>query len=161
MRSWCKLANEVASQVRFEVTQIDRLFETYADLLARAQQSTPNNVEIAALSAVLHSFYSGLENIFQLVAKRLDASLPRGPAWHRDLLAQMAEQRPQRVPVISAPTARHLAEYLGFRHVFRHAYAFYLDWNELQKLVLPLGDVWAQTRQEFQSFLESLDPNEA
>ncbi len=86
------MANEVASQVRFEVTQIDRLFETYADLLAHAQQSTPSNVEIAALATVLHSFYNGLEDIFQLVAKRLDVSLPRGPTWHRDLLAQMAEQ---------------------------------------------------------------------
>jgi hypothetical protein len=155
------LADEVASKVRFEVTQIDRLFETYADLLAGVQRSTPNHVEIAALSTVLHSFYGGLENIFQLVAKRLDASLPRGPTWHRDLLAQMAEQRPHRVPVISAPTARHLAEYLGFRHVFRHAYTFYLDWNELRKLVLPLDGVWAQTKQELLAFLESLEPNAA
>jgi hypothetical protein len=136
--------------------QIDRLFEAYADLLAHAQQSAPGNVEIAALATVLHSFYNGLENIFQLVAKRLDASSPRGPTWHRDLLAQMAEQRPHRGPVISEATARHLAEYLGFRHVFRHAYAFYLDWNELQKLVLPLGDVWARTRQELLAFLETL-----
>jgi hypothetical protein len=142
--------------VRFEVTQIDRLFESYADLLAHAQQSVPSNVEIAALATVLHSFYNGLENIFQLVAKRLDTSLPRGATWHRDLLAQMAEQRPHRAPVISVTTARRLVEYLGFRHVFRHAYAFYLDWNELQKLVLPLDNVWAQTRQELLAFVETL-----
>jgi len=150
------LASDLTLKVQFEIAQIDRLLETYADLLVRAQQTTPDLVEIAALATVLHSFYNGLENIFQLVAKRLDMGMPRGATWHRDLLAQMAEARSHRTSVISITTARRLTEYLGFRHVFRHAYAFILDWRDLQVLVLPLADVWAQTKQELLAFLETL-----
>jgi len=41
-------------------------------------------------------------------------------------------------------------------HVFRHAYAFILDWRDLRVLVLSLADVWMQTKQELLAFLETL-----
>jgi hypothetical protein len=51
-----------------------------------------------------------------------------------------------------------LADYLGFRHFYRHSYLFYLEWRELEKLVTPLGEVWEQTKSELQAFLDTLDP---
>jgi len=37
----------------------------------------------------LHGFYAGIERIFELIAKRIDDSLPSGENWHRELLKQM------------------------------------------------------------------------
>ncbi len=116
----------------------------------------PSLIELTAMASVLHSFYNGLENAFLSIAKELDDSVPRGPRWHRDLLAQMAQATPKRKPVISTTTRQRLTDYLGFRHFYRHAYAFFVDWNELEKLVIPLQAVWAQTKSEFQSFLDTL-----
>jgi hypothetical protein len=38
----------------------------------------------------LHSFYSGLERIFELIAQELDGGVVGGDAWHTELLRQMA-----------------------------------------------------------------------
>lgn len=67
--SCSKLVEKVISQVKFEIGQIDHLFESYADLLEQAQKKAPDLVEITAVASVLHSFYNGLENIFLSIAK--------------------------------------------------------------------------------------------
>jgi hypothetical protein len=136
--------------------QIQRLFDVYQDLFARCRQTAPDLVETAAMASVLHSFYTGLEHIFLVIAKEVDRSSPTGPKWHRDLLTQMAQRRPNRSQVISMDAAHLLADYLGFRHVYRHSYSFFLDWDELEKLVTPVQDVWRQVRQELEAFLNSL-----
>jgi hypothetical protein len=40
----------------------------------------------------LHSFYNGVERIFEWIARELDGGLPVGPIWHRELLDQMTLQ---------------------------------------------------------------------
>jgi len=62
------LAERVVSQVKFEMGQIDHLFESYTELLSRVQTRPPDLVEMTAVASVLHSFYNGLENIFMSVA---------------------------------------------------------------------------------------------
>ena len=52
--------------------------------------------------------------------------------------------------------AYRLADYLGFRHFYRHSYSFFLEWDELEKLVTPLAEVWDQTKGELELFLVSL-----
>ncbi|MBI3537838.1 MAG: hypothetical protein HY070_09805, partial [Chloroflexi bacterium] len=69
---------KVISEIEFEISQIEQLLATYADLLKRAQDRSPDTVEIAAIASVLHSFYNGIEKIFLSVAKAMDASIPLG-----------------------------------------------------------------------------------
>jgi len=45
---------------------------------------------------------------------------------------------------------------LGFRHFYRHSYSFFLEWDEVEKLVTPLAEVWVQAKDELQLFLASL-----
>jgi len=52
--------------------------------------------------------------------------------------------------------AHRLADYLGFRHFYRHSYSFYLEWEEVEKLVMSLEEVWEQAKGELQAFLDSL-----
>ena len=55
------MADNVVSQVTFEIGQIDQLLAVYADLVERIQQRPPDLVEITAMASVLHFFYNGLE----------------------------------------------------------------------------------------------------
>jgi hypothetical protein len=105
---------------------------------------------------VLHSFYNGLENIFLSIAKGIDQKVPTGAQWHRDLLNQMAEATSGRGPVLTIETTHRLANYLAFRYFYQHSYSFLLSWEEMQKLVTELAEVWNQTKQGLQLFLSSL-----
>lgn len=136
--------------------QIDQLLDSYTDLLTRSQKSTPNLVEITAIASVLHSFYNGIENIFLSIAKRLDEYVPNGFQWHRDLLIQMTQKTPKRNQVISEEMAQELADYLGFRHFYRHSYSFFLEWGEVEKLVILLQKTWMQLKEELNQFVSSL-----
>lgn len=150
------MAEKVVSQVTFEIGQIDQLLVAYANLWERAQQGTPDLVEMTAMASVLHSFYNGLENLFLSIAKGLDQTVPVDAQWHRDLLVQMTQETVNRGSVISAELAQQLADYLGFRHFYRHSYSFFLEWSELGKLVTSLPEVWDRAKKELSEFLNSL-----
>ncbi len=149
-------AKRVLAQVNLEIELIGQLFSAYDELLERARQTEPNLIETTALASVLHSFYTGLENVFQAIAKEDEGGLPNSAHWHRDLLWQMARTTMQRPAVISTATAQRLLDYLSFRHFYRHGYSFFLDWQDLSKLVQPLPEVWAQTKQDFEDFLTAI-----
>jgi len=154
------LADNVVSQVTFEIGQIDQLLAVYADLVDRVQQRPPDLVEVTAMASVLHSFYNSLENIFLSIAKGLDEQVPTGDQWHRDLLIHMTREMGDRGSVISTALAKKLADYLGFRHFYRHSYSFFLEWDKLPGLVTSLREVWEQVKAELYELLESLGPAE-
>ncbi|MBI3760931.1 MAG: hypothetical protein HY260_03595 [Chloroflexi bacterium] len=85
----------------------------------------------------------------------------QGSQWHRDVLTRMTESTSTREPVLTTEIAHRLTGYLGFRHFYRHSYSFYLEWDELEKLVTPLAEVWRQTKDELQRFADSLSAGES
>ncbi len=85
---------------------------------------------------MLHSFYNGFENIFKRVAAELDGGLPSGEFWHRELLDSMTMPGRERSAVISESLIETLDDYMAFRHFFRHAYIFNLNWDGMKTLVL-------------------------
>lgn len=143
--------------MKFEIEQIDNLFEAYAGLLDRVQKHSPDLVEVTAVASILHSFYNGLENVFLSIAKEIDGDVPATTQWHRDLLTRMTKAGSNRGPALSVDAAHQLAGYLGFRHFYRHSYSFFLEWDELEKLVTPLTEVWERTKRELLMFLDSLN----
>ncbi len=101
-------------------------------------------IDSAALN--LHGFYAGVERLFEAVALQLDGSLPKGEAWHRDLLDQMMLDLPGlRPPVITADVMHTLDEYRRFRHVVRNVYAESLDPLRVGELVERLAPGWLRT----------------
>ncbi|MCK4260527.1 MAG: hypothetical protein KAX49_16240 [Halanaerobiales bacterium] len=146
--------DKMKSAVLFEMGQIDQLFESYNQLLEKSKEYEPDLIELTALASVLHSFYNGVENIFMQIAKKVDGFTPNNNHWHRNLLLQMAAEQDNRKPVISEEVKLRLADYLGFRHFYRHSYSFFLSWGEMEKLVQPLGEVWNQLRKELSDFLK-------
>lgn len=89
------MVEKVISQVKFELSQIDELVDSYLSIFGKARKKTPDLMELTVLASVLHSFYNGLENIFLCIAKRIDHNVSGGDRWHRDLLNQMGMAKPE------------------------------------------------------------------
>ena len=76
------------SHIERELDQIERLMREYSELLAVSSEKEPELIARTALGAVFQSFYNGVENIFQTVAKWVDQDVPAGVDWHRQLLQE-------------------------------------------------------------------------
>lgn len=148
------LDRRTRSLIERELGQIARLVADYSELLAMPDGTEPGLIDRTALSAVLQSFYNGVENILQTVAKRVDQNLPAGADWHRHLWIQMARATADRPPLIAPSTADQLEAYLGFRHLARHTYSFALEWARMQDLVQNMVSVWERFRTDIQAFLD-------
>ena len=110
---------------------------------ARRIEATPTDPGALALAAVsLHAWYTGVETIFERVARELDGAVPAGERWHRALLSQMTAEIPGvRPSIIAPPLATELGALLAFRHFFRHAYAIAFDVERLKADLTRLFDV--------------------
>jgi len=128
--------DKVQKVVALERQKLHQLLSSYRSLLEKCVDTPPNDLELTALAAVLHSFYNGIENIFKRIAQDVDGQLPRGEFWHRQLLDLMKVAGPARPAVISESLATRLDDYLTFRHLFRRAYTFSLRWDGMKDLVL-------------------------
>lgn len=151
---------ELRDQVAVEESQLRQLFELHLELLVKCRVEEPNAIELSALGAFLHSFYTGIENLFRRVALELEEEMPRGDAWHRRILRQMAEPAPSRPAFISHDLEERLTPYLQFRHVFRQAYSFQLQWQKMAPLVLSSEKLFEQVRTEITSFSARMDEKE-
>ena len=136
-----------------EREQLHRLFAGMRPLLAKCTAETPTEIELSALAAMLHSFYTGIENLFKRVAVELDGQPVRGEAWHRDLLRQMTVAGSVRTGWLSPELHEVLLDYLRFRHVFRNAYSFDLQWEKLAPLVLKAEATLARLERELDALL--------
>lgn len=149
---WAKLAR----QINVEREQLRRLIEIHSRLIANCASQPPNEIELSALAALLHSFYTGIENIFKRVVIELDGEAPRGEAWHRQLLDAVANPTTVRGALISESLRDTLSEYLAFRHVFRQAYSFDLRWEKMSTLVLNCEPTFRRLETELEVFLQEL-----
>jgi hypothetical protein len=145
------MSPKLAAFIDVERTQLRQLLAEHRPLLLKVQTTVPDGIERSAIAAMLHSFYTGTENLLKRIAIECDGGLPGGPKWHRALLDSMAAPGNARPAVLSATLHARLAEYLQFRHVFRQAYSFQMQWEKMQPLVsdcqATLTDLEAQLQQ--------------
>jgi hypothetical protein len=147
------MSNQLREQVAAELRLLRRLLDEYGALIGRCAKHPPDLIERAALAAMLHGFYNGVENVFKRTATAIDGAIPGGPAAHRDLLDLMARATSTRPQVISESLRNRLDPYLDFRHMFRHGYSFQLEWEKMEMLVLECESVLGQFDAELNSFL--------
>lgn len=104
-----------------------------------------------------HSFYSGVERIFERIAVIVDNSMPSGANWHQELLNQMALEIPGiRPAVISSSVKEQLEEYRGFRHIVRNIYSYRFNPEKMNNLVSGMGSLFLVFSAELTSFAEFL-----
>ena len=94
---------------------MQRLLSGIHGLLVKCRATAPTEIELSALAALHHSFYTGVENIFKRVAVELDGEPVRGDSWHR-----MKSPTAHRPALLSEELHDSLNEYQRFRHVFRN-----------------------------------------
>ncbi|MFZ1074316.1 MAG: hypothetical protein WAO21_12895 [Verrucomicrobiia bacterium] len=63
--AWDKFRKQQAT----EREQLQRLLSGIHGLLAKCRTTAPTEIELSALAALLHSFYTGVENIFKRVGR--------------------------------------------------------------------------------------------
>ena len=108
----------------------------------------------------LADIYNGIERIFERIAREVDTLMPTGSRWHKNLLAQMAEKRPERRPVISENTRRELEELLEFRHKVNNIYGRELKYEKTIPHAKSIGVLFANVSQDLNTFTDSLEKRE-
>ena len=146
----------IAQRISHELKELKQVTQRTQEAWHRAEEFS-EDLYLDAVALNLHSFYSGLERLFELITTTIDGSQPEGANWHRVLLERMAAEVPNvRPAVISEVTREVLDEYRGFRHVVRYVYAFRFDAARMQPLVNELPDLLSRVRSELLAFSDFL-----
>lgn len=129
----------------------------------RRLATTPNDTAAIALQAwALHGWYTELESLLERVARQLDAEVPEGDRWHRELLAQMAVDVPGLRPaVLPRALLSDLHERLSLRHFLRHAYGADLDAAKLDAQATRLRGVATAVEAALDDFGRFLEAGQA
>jgi hypothetical protein len=139
---------ELAERIRGEVPDLERLVERALQAWSHVQRAPEEQAYLDSVALNLHGFYSGLERLFELIARHVDRGLPAAETWHRDLLQQMARDLTGvRPAVIAQDNALALDEFRRFRHLVRNVYT----------LMLALPELWPGLRAELLAFAEFLE----
>ncbi|OKH17691.1 hypothetical protein [[Limnothrix rosea] IAM M-220] len=153
---------KLAERLNYELEAMTQIIEQTQQFLTQSKQEQNPIYQNALTSAIafnLHSFYTGVERIFEAIAKQIDQYQPSGSNWHKQLLNQMLTEVPDiRPAIISENTYETLDELRRFRHVVRKIYAYDLD----QELILSLAEksinVFSPFKQDIHSFALTLTP---
>jgi predicted nucleotidyltransferase len=144
------------SLVEDELNALERVEEEMVKLLNESSDP-PTRTELRAIASILHEFYNGVESIFKRIVVYLGGRMPRGEYWHADLLNRMAEeQKALRPAVLTGPLRARLKEYLEFRHFFRHAYGYTLEWRKMRPLAEGMPKVLEMLQGQLNSFFEAM-----
>ena len=148
-----------AERIRSELANIEGVVARVRRAMeASAGDAVDSDLYWDAVALNLHDFYTGLERILRHIAAEIDGHLPAGGEWHQELLRQMAIPLPRIRPAIfSNETIKRLDEYLRFRHVVRHVYAFEFDPQRIKPLAEALTGDFAQIKGELAVFTDYLE----
>ncbi|MEN9564556.1 MAG: hypothetical protein RIR73_2800 [Chloroflexota bacterium] len=147
----------LAGRIRASIDDVNVSIERAIRLAEKGRRNNDDDYwDGVALN--LHGFYSGVEQIFEDIARTIDGALPEGGDWHISLLKQMTvEIGDLRPAVISMKTRQYLDEYRGLRHVIRNVYAFNLRPARLSELVDNAPKCLEHLTAELLAFAEFLD----
>lgn len=117
-----------------------------------------SSAELDSLGYSLHNIYNALENCFEQISLSFENDVRDRARWHRELLETMfLDIKGLRPAVLPEQLRSPLADMLGFRHLFRHAYEFQLD----QAKTVALWNRWsvenASVKQSLTHFANELE----
>ena len=144
----------LASEIKLEWSKVKTLQDKLKFTL---RQSLSEFIFASTVGKILHDFYTGLENIFEKIARETGEGIPHGEAWHKELLTAMSlDIETVRPHVINRELASELDEYLRFRHVFRNIYGDELNWDEMKHLADKMPEILEQLEESINEFCQFL-----
>jgi len=75
---------DLAMRIRNELPEIEHTLKRAKEGVQRAKK-TGDDYYLDGVALNLHSFYSGIERVFELIATNVDDMLPEGENWQRKL----------------------------------------------------------------------------
>ncbi len=146
---------ELAIRIKDELVDIDRSVEKALKSWLLAKSTEDNrDIYLDSVALNLHSFYSGIERIFELIVRHVDGvEIEKRETWHRELLLKASKEVGEvRPAVIGRQSYDVLDEFRRFRHLVRNVYAANLDLKKMAGLLDELPDLWPKLRDELQAF---------
>jgi ribosomal protein L31 len=144
---------ELRARIQLELAEMTKILDQIDQFVVHLNTTREATLETALISAIalnVHSFYTGAERIFEVLAKQVDQSFPTGQNWHRQLLEQMSVAIPNvRPAVISEETQKIFNELRRFRHVVRSIYAYQLERDRVLEIA-------RMCRQSFPQFVQEI-----
>jgi len=149
------LKADIADELN-KLARLEAEFDKIKDKLGLSEQQI-TYYDRGAIGYLLHNFYNGCENIFQSIARFFENDF--GPqTWHKDLLKRMRiEVKGFRPAIIDEKLFVLLDDFRGFRHKFRHSYAFDLDWEREKQLAKKLKKTSTMFQEQISDFMNKLD----
>ncbi len=146
--------DKLIQRISDELTKIERTVRGIANALQDIEVVAVNHRKYVekTIASDLAEVYRGIEIIFERIAREVDRHMPSGSMWHRNLLAQMAERRAERPPVISEVTWRRLRRLLRFRHKVNNIYGDELIYEKAEKHAKRVGKLFDNVSKELDAF---------
>lgn len=104
---------KLAREIRTELQQLERSVQRSEEGWKRFQQ-TSDELYLDSVALSLHNFYSGLERLFERIARAIDSTLPEGANWHQLLLLQMTNEMPPFRPAVISQKTREFGRISWF-----------------------------------------------
>ncbi|MBW1700232.1 MAG: hypothetical protein JRK26_26010 [Deltaproteobacteria bacterium] len=92
--------DQLCRRIENEVSEIKKIRDL---ALRRWKKALRDEDYLGSVAFDLHSFYQGVERIFEAIAKSIDRTVPSGDRWHKSLLAQMTEEIPGKQSKLDQP----------------------------------------------------------
>ena len=147
--------NAISQKVLFEIEQIDQLIHDSSPLFDLCRIKEPDFIERCGIALILHSFYSGIENIMLLIIKNRNDGLLNGTKWHKDLLLKAFERSDKEINIFRDELKAPLNEYMQFRHFVRHTYGFQLRWEKMKYLLFDMNTIWEKVKEDIRIYIKN------
>lgn len=123
------MSPDIRARIQLELSLIDKEIALLELLLKKSRNADMDSIDCRAAAACLHSTYNGYEKIMIMIAKDEGIAIKTDHTWHKNLLDSIGSR------CFSQSLVEDLAKLLGFRHFFRHAYSFSLQWGNMEPLI--------------------------
>jgi hypothetical protein len=147
--------NLLRAEVGAQIKEIDKIYSAISE---RKKGAVKNIANLESLGYKLHNLYCAFEDLFKIVARHFENSVEDIARYHKELLKRMSftieDVRPA---LLSEESFRLLDELRMFRHIFRHAYAYDLQYEKLKPVIKSADMLRGLYKREIERFLQKLN----